>query len=81
MLEKDFEKPDDSVKPEEITTRPKIGRKALSQADLVEESLKVSGIKASQNNLEDIEEDERNAGLVLDEAQFGKSNLVCENAS
>jgi hypothetical protein len=29
-------------------------------------------MKSSQNALENIEEDEMNAGLIFDEAQFGK---------
>lgn len=33
---------------------------------------KLGVMKSSQTALEDIEEDERNAGLLFDEAQFGK---------
>ena len=36
---------------------------------------KLGAIKSSQTALEDIEEDEKNAGLIFDEAQFGKYNL------
>ena len=60
---------------DEISSQKKLGRKALSQASMTQRTIqeKLGALRSSQTLLEDIEEDEKNANLIFDEAQFGKS--------
>ena len=62
-----------------MSTRPEVKKKTAAKAkDAATASItasinnKLGVMKSSQTALEDIEEDERNAGLLFDEAQFGK---------
>ena len=83
VLSNDFNKKTENIDPSSVSSKQKLGRKALSQA-AVGQAMKSGGAasasiiseklgvikKSQQNTLDDIEEDERNAGLIFDEAQF-----------
>lgn len=74
----DFERNEDTVSTEAFEAKNKPGRKKEAEENPVQQAInqRLKELRASQSVLEDIEEDEKNQGLILDEAQFGKFFLL-----